>query len=520
MRNFVLIHILLFIVIAVLSKDPWPFLLLTIAQVVYVPIALRFVTNCRGWFSKYYFYFAIPAYVSVAIIQIFLPVWAAIPALIYFAFTAIIAFYGLSRFLRRGFTNIEEFSIDLALMYLVLGGGWYFAYVADIDTGFTPLLTWLTGIHFHYSAFLLPIFIGLLGRLHKPRSFPVFSILLLAAPMIVAIGITFSRWIELFSVLLYIVGLAGMITIAWRSRFPNRAQKWLVVTSFTSLGLTIFFSLLYVLGNGFGLTSITIDFMLRFHGVLNCIVFALFGIAGWLLSVPASHFQEPSFPISRLKGKQDVEQLGEHGKHRGLVDDMKLYGINKVSPRIVDFYENTIDYRLFSTVHWDRWFLPFAFFYSFISRKTEQINLPLHRNEVEMTGDIITLPPDLDGRHTVRAWIRKVGSRYAFIALYSSHSSNEGRKFMNIALPLPFSTMTGVLELRENGEDLQLTSRKTDPISDAGIYLTSKLGRYFKLPLEENFVVREVEDGSMTAKHEMWIFSIPFLTIEYRIYKK
>jgi len=90
---------------------------------------------------------------------------------------------------------------------------------------------------------------------------------------------------------------------------------------------------------------------------------------------------------------------------------------------------------------------------------------------------------------------------------------------MNIALPLPFSTMTGVLELRENGGDLQLTSRKTDPSSDAGIYLTSKLGRYFKLPLEENFVVREVADGSMTAKHEMWIFSIPFLTIEYRIRK-
>ncbi|MCM3742579.1 YndJ family protein [Sporosarcina luteola] len=517
MRNFVLIHLLLFMIIAVFSKDQWPYLLLTIAQIAYVPIALRFVMNRGDWFSKRYYYFALPAYVSIACIQILKPDWSAIPAFIYLAFTVCIAIYGLYRFSHRGFTNLEEFSIDLGMIYLALGGGWYFAYVAEIDTGFTPLLTWLTGIHFHYSAFLLPIFIGLLGRLYKPRSYSFYTGLLLAAPMVVAIGITFSRWIELFSVLLYIVGLVGMIGIAWRIRFPNRVQKWLVVSSFTSLGLTILFSLLYVLGNGFGLTSITIDFMLRFHGVLNCIVFALFGIVGWSLSVPISATKEPSFPISLVRGKKRAEQLGTPGKHRGLVDDMKLYGITKVSPRIIDFYENTIDYRLFATVHWHAWFKPFAYLYSFISRKTEQINLPLHRNEVEMTGDILTLHDGLDGREDVRAWLRKVDEQYAFTALYSHHQSDKGNVFMNIALPLPFSTMTGVLELIEHGDDLQLTSKKTCPDSDAGIYLTSKFGKYFRLPFEENFVVSETAEGSLTAKHEMWIFSIPFLTIHYRI---
>ena len=76
MRKFVLIHFLLFIVIASFSKDPWPFLMLTIAQIVYVPIALRFVLQRGDWLSKYYFYFAIPAYVSIAIIQLFSPEWA------------------------------------------------------------------------------------------------------------------------------------------------------------------------------------------------------------------------------------------------------------------------------------------------------------------------------------------------------------------------------------------------------------------------------------------------------------
>ncbi|MEZ7171132.1 YndJ family protein [Sporosarcina sp. OR05] len=518
MRKFAFFHSFLFIVIAFLSKDPWPYLLLTVAQLVYVPIALKMVMNKSDWFSKYYSFFSIPAYVSIAILQTTTPTFPALFAFIYFAFTVCIALYGLTRFLNRGFSNCEEFAIDLGMMYIALGGGWYFAYIAGIDTGFTPLITWLTGIHFHYSAFLLPIFIGLVGRLYKPRSYRFFSTLLLVAPMIVAIGITFSRWIELFAVLLYIVGLAGMIGIAWRARYTSRMQKWLLVTSFTSLGVTIIFSLLYVLGNGFGLTSITIDFMLRFHGVLNCIVFALLGIIGWSLTIPHSNVHRPSFSVSRIRGKQSVTKLAVAGEQRGLVDAMDIYNVD-IAPTIADFYENTTDYRLFATVRWKKWFKPFAFIYSFISRKTEQINLPLHANEIEMTGAIVSVD-EMDGRISPRAWIRKIEDELTFIAIYSYHEKSDGQVFMNIALPLPFSTMTGILEVCAVGEHLQLTSKKSDVASDAGIYLSSKWGEYSKLPIEEDFIVKEGKEGQLVATHKMWLFSLPFLTIEYTIQKK
>ena len=35
-------------------------------------------------------------------------------------------------------TNLEEFAIDVGLVYISLGGAWYFAYVTGIDTGFSP----------------------------------------------------------------------------------------------------------------------------------------------------------------------------------------------------------------------------------------------------------------------------------------------------------------------------------------------------------------------------------------------
>jgi hypothetical protein len=518
MRNFALIHSLLFIILMVVGTNHWPFLLLTVAQLVYVPIALRLVMVPGDWLSRYYVYFAVPAYVSVVLLQLMPSKWDGLLAGIYLIFTVIIACYGLSRLFTRGFTKMEEFAIDSGLVYLALGGGWYFAYVAGIDTGFTPLITWLTGIHFHYSAFLLPIFVGFLGRLYKNNFYRLICMIIIISPMVVAIGITFSRWIELFSVILYIFGIYGLLYLTWKTPFVSRIQKWFVRISFSALGITIIFSLFYALGNGFGIISVSIDFMLRFHGLLNCILFAMIGLIGWSLSVPKTTFSPPTIPVSQIRGKFLCDGQSDIS---GLVDSMTVFesqlDCNLLSPKVVDFYENTVDYRLFATVKWQAWFMPFAFVYKVISRKMEQINLPLHPREIEMTGMIHSVDEKLDGRKGVRAWVRNVNQETAFVALYSIHE-NEGRTYMNIALPLPFSAMIGVLDLMHHGSDLQLTSKKLNsPTSDAGIYLAIKK-RLLKLPIEEDFFVRETGDGSLIANHNMWIFSIPFLTINYSIH--
>ncbi|WP_153721909.1 YndJ family protein [Sporosarcina cascadiensis] len=517
MRNFVLLHVSLFVITVLFSMVLWPYLLLTAAQLLYIPILLKLVCKEQGWFWKVYPYFAIPAYVSVMVEQIASPDWGWLLAAIYLLFTVFVAGYGLYRFLHRGFTNVEEFSIDMGLIYLAMGGSWYFAFIAGIDLGFSPLLTWLTAIHFHYSAFILPIFVGLIGRLYSSRHYRSAAVLLLVAPMAVAVGITFSRWIEVISVLFYFYGLGVMIWITWRLFFLQPLQKWFVRISLTALAVTISFSMLYVLSNGFGLFSTTIDFMLRFHGILNCIVFALVGLIGWMLAVPPSRFQPPTFPVSKIRGRQSADQIGEIGEIRGLSDDLRTYGVIP-SANIIDFYENTVNYRLKATVHWHTWFKPFAYCYSFISRRTQQINLPFHNREIEMTGDIFTVHEGLDGREHVRIWERKIGKETVFTALYSQHHSNE-KWYMNIALPLPFTTMTGVLELHDAKGALQLTSQRTDGDSDAGVYLSIGKDGLFKLPLQENFLITENGEEGLQAEHTMWIFSLPFLTINYRIEK-
>lgn len=517
---------LLFFGAAVFYKTESSYLLLlTAAQIVYVPITIQMIGNKNGWSA---FLAAIPPIASVIILAITSDSsWEYVFAAIYLLFTIAAAIYGIKRILSREFFHIEEFMIDIGLIYLSIGGLWFFAHIGKIETGFSPMITWLTAIHFHYSAFLLPVFCGFLGRVYKPKDYWKASLLILLSPIVLAAGITFSAWIEVASVILYMIGIYSIIHFAFKAPFTHPVQKWLIRISFSSLGITIIFSFLYAIGQVWSDYSLSIDFMLWFHGLFNCVIFALFGVIGWSINLPEENTKERTFPVSAIRGKlligdsilPDIMDEKSTDKYKGLVDDMRIYEEHSnqetIAPAILDFYENTLEYRLSAKVEWKSWFQPFAAVYRLFSRITQQINLPLSKKQVEMTGGIYAVNDEIDGRCRPRAWVRKIGDETVFVALYSCHKTN-GQAYMNIALPLPWSSMIGILKLNQVGEELELTSQKTEDNSDAGIYLKTKM-HLFVLPIEETFRVKDAGNGKLTAQHDMWIFSIPFLTIHYEI---
>jgi hypothetical protein len=244
------------------------------------------------------------------------------------------------------------------------------------------------------------------------------------------------------------------------------------------------------------------------------------------LQVIANH---NSFPVSQIRGKKVVgeEILKEivdcTASSSGLVSDMSIYeshlDLQTLSPAIKHFYEHTTEYRLFASVKWHKWFQPLALIYRFFSRRILQINLPLSSKQIEMTGDVFPIKEHMDGRLQPRAWVRKVNEEVCFVALYSWHQKS-GRTYMNIGLPLPFSTMTGVLELAQCGRSLQLSSRKKrSSKADTGTYLSIK-NKQITLPIDEEFFVEQVGEGALKAQHAMRIFFIPFLTIDYMIHHK
>lgn len=477
---------------------------LTIAQLVYIPVVVCRIVKL----NKLQTGGIILGQLAVTSLYFFQnETFVLVASSIYVMSTLLIGSMGLQRFLQRGFTNTAEVMIDIGLIYIVMGGGWFFAHINGIETGFSPIITWLTSIHFHYSACLLCITVGLLGRKWSGQYFTLCCSIIAAGPMLVAIGITFSRVVEIISVSLYVVAIFSLTVVTWRIRFSQGATIFIRL-AFLTLCFTIVWSFLYAYSNLKGINFVGIPDMLVFHGVLNCIVFGGAIVIGWSLYTPASTQQPYTFPISQLRG----EVLGKQEAHHALVDDMSVF-INKqrVTFKIYDFYENTSRYSLIASVKWNWWFKPFAFIYQFISRKMGQLNLPFSSNQFAMQGTITKIDHTLDGRDNPRVWQRSQGNETIFSAIYSIHT-DDFRAYMNIALPLPKSTMHGILVIEEKGDKLYLTSNAD---GDTGTYL-SFANFIIKLPLHEYFTIWE-ENGELRAVHIMKLFGVKFLQIDYWI---
>ncbi|MEK5332604.1 YndJ family protein [Lysinibacillus sp. FSL W8-0992] len=503
-----LIGWVLIIICYLFSKQPDYLILLTFAQLVLVPAMLKMVVA----FDKKGHVIIIAMMLAVTLLHWLADSELAIYlAVVYVLYTAFIALQGLIRFLQRGFTNTAEIAIDIGLIYIFIGGLWFFAYIAEIDTGFSPLITWLTAIHFHYSACLLAISIGLFGRIHKSKGYNIVVLILLTGPLLVALGITFSTIIEIVSVALYIGAIYWLFTLSLKTSLPRR-QGLLLRISYGSLCLTILWSLLYAFGNFTGIILVSIPDMLTFHGLVNCLLFGLVGVIAWGLEVPKSTHQPFTFPVSRIRGK--LHTTGD--AHAGLVDALQDFVDTRKLPQVIPhFYEQTNCYRLNASVQWRAWFKPLAFIYQGISRWMQQLNLPLTSKQVEMNGVIVKVDERQDGRHAPRAWIRKIDEQTTFVAIYSQHTTAQ-TTYMNIALPLPFSTMIGILYVYEKDGELHITSSRG---GDAGIYLAMK-HYVFRLPLNEHFTISAKNETTLSAVHTMRIFGLPFLRIDYQIEQK
>ncbi|WP_281202441.1 YndJ family protein [Cytobacillus kochii] len=522
-KTLLILYIILFIITLLVSIDSGYFLLLTVAQMIYVPTMILLIVEKGDWIDRYGWLFITIGVLSIFILTVFTSgVTNWFFSTIYLFYTVFICFYGVWRFLNRGFTLFEEFLIDVGLIYFAIGGLWTFAHYNGIDTGFSPMITWLTSIHFHYASFLLPVFAGFLGRVlkGKRRGFYYCSTAVLIAPLLLAIGIAVSYWLEVVSVVLYIYGIYGLIYYALRARIHRLFYKSLAVISFASLGVTILFSVAYIISRFGGNEGITIPFMLQFHGITNSVFFALCGCLAWFFIRPQSRFVKHNIPLSHVRGgmmvgEEVLTKVKDNRKVEGLVEELQSYSSRSIPKPYRDFYEHTGEFRLYATVHWAKWFKPFAFCYYQVSRFVKQIHLPLHSNKIEMNGELVSVSSKVDGRTNPRAWVRKINNDVCFIALYAAHE-HLGKKYINISLPLPFSAMTGILSLKMDKENLVLTSFQENEQSHEGIYFQWR-NHFFRLPLNEKFTMFVSKDDKLMANHHMWIFGISFLFISYEI---
>lgn len=442
--------------------------------------------------------------------------------------TGLIGVYGLVRFWRRREFRIAALLRDAGLIYLPLGGFWFAAYRFGMEVlHFSSTIISLTAIHFHYAFLAVPVLTALAARyLDHTAAFRLTACGIIAGPVLVAAGITFSRTVEMWAVMLYAISLFLYIfytfVLVRSGTFRGLASMFLVISSF-SLFVTMGFAVAYAIGRGFGESIVSIPTMVLIHGMGNAFGFVSFALLAWSVRLG-----EPSFPVSRIRGegfigRNFLERNGWLDRRadapQGLVDDFSVYRSEsfqpaRVSAEIRQFYEQTAAYDLLADTKWHRGFRMLSRLYKRLSERMEQLNLASDGSKPQrMAGAILPVDSSRDGRERVRAWVRwdEADGKGIFTALYAVHQE-AGQPYMNIALPLPGGNMTGILRPEHDGAD-GLILRST------GIYFVFN-HRLLRLPLEETFHVRAAAGGMLLANHRMRLCGLPFLQIEYQICKK
>lgn len=212
--------------------------------------------------------------------------------------TAVIGLFGAWRFLSTGFVSLPELSIDAALLYVPVAGVFLILHALEITFHFEPEIVLLTGVHFHYAGFVLPLVTGLVGRpitgadgtfedTTMGRLAKGGTVGTIVGISMIAIAITISPLLELPAVLLFalsVVAIAAMIVSTLVPTLP-RGPGLLLTVAAVSIVITLGLALAYAYSVFPGTRRlIGIHRMVHWHGTINALGFSLSALVAfrWL----------------------------------------------------------------------------------------------------------------------------------------------------------------------------------------------------------------------------------------------
>jgi hypothetical protein len=216
--------------------------------------------------------------------------WAVTCTLPWLGFTLLLALAGLCRRLPR---TAAEAGATASLLFPAVGGGWLVLSVMGArPLAFPPEIVRATAIHFHYAGFALPLLAGLMASAHPGAAARAAAAGVVAGVPLVALGITLSafsvklpEWLAAWFLVAACVPLA-VLQLRLASR-PGRRGRALLAVSGLSLLAGMALAALYAWGNSWGPSWLDIPLMVRTHGAINALGFALPGLLAWNLAAGA-----------------------------------------------------------------------------------------------------------------------------------------------------------------------------------------------------------------------------------------
>ena len=487
---------------------------------------------------------------------------AALLAAAWLVVNILITFFGLWRLLQRGFHPWEETAIDAGLLYLSVGGVWLVISRLGIQPfGFGDTIILLTAVHFHFAGFAAPLLAGMAGR--KSNSwkqthylFRLAAIGIIGGTPLVAGGITFSPLLALIGAIVISSGLMllAVLVVGWV--LPNfdllPGRLLLAVSSISSFSAMVL-ACLYAYSIVVKTLIIDIPHMAMTHGVVNAFGFALCGLLAWSILPVQTRAPPPGIPFSRLPvrrhaGPDYFARVGAlsntRAQPRGLVDQFSIFrradfDPEQVDPAVKSFYEETFRYRLIVRPYWQPGFRVAGRIAHLLGTWVGQLTLPIAAEKLEtgVESCLSCIDDASDGRTGVRGWTRTYGgtSKAMYVAAYATHSRS-ANTYMNIAFPLPGGNLSSILHVAtitssgDRGGGIVLSTLNHAHIGgDQGVYYANRIIP-IRLPINEVITVWSIRRKSneavdaqdslpaLQARHEMWIFGINFLKLDYDIF--
>ena len=202
-------------------------------------------------------------------------------------FTLLLGIYGLTTIMiSKG--KAAEIAIGAGLVYFFIGGIWFTLYQYQLDLfQANPATHALSSLHFHFSSAIVPIFIGELGRIMTKKSwYPWIVTIDIIGPILIAIGMIFSKPIEYIGVTLFacniVVYTAYLLAYLRKLSLDNKATILLGLSCLAFYTVVVLSILYPLLRNMFSLTIL--DFI-PIYGSLHAFGFVLCGLIGWVYTV-------------------------------------------------------------------------------------------------------------------------------------------------------------------------------------------------------------------------------------------
>jgi hypothetical protein len=233
-------------------------------------------------------------------------------ALPWLGFTGLLALAGLVSLCLGLPRSAAEASAVASLLFPAVGGGWLVLSVLGArPLDFSPEIVRATAIHFHYAGFALPLLAWLTASARPGAAARAAAAGVVAGVPLVALGITLSafgvrlpEWLAAWFLVAACVPLA-VLQLRLAS-CPGRHGRVLLAVSGLSLLAGMTLAALYAWGNYWGLAWLDIPLMVRTHGAINALGFALPGLLAWNLGTEAPPGEARSAPPARkaeaLKG--------------------------------------------------------------------------------------------------------------------------------------------------------------------------------------------------------------------------